>query len=133
LEEDEEATAAVAESSRKVLTEVLGKERRDRVLASLYLVRQDSVVHVRQASINIWKALVHNTPRTGMLVTSFLDIEAKLVAPVREILSTLMAQILDCLSSQTSEQREVCYPTPMPQPSPDMFPDCRKDYRRAMP
>ena len=45
---------------------------------------------------------------------SFLDIEAKLVASVREILSTLMAQILDCLSSQNSEQREVCYHTVMP-------------------
>lgn len=63
----------------------------------------------------------------------FLDIEAKLVAAVREILSTLMAQILECLSSQSSEQREVCYPTLMLQTGPYLLPDCRENNRRAMP
>jgi hypothetical protein len=65
LEEEEEIDAAVAESSRKVLIEVLGRERRDRVLGALYLVRQDTVAAVRTASLHIWKALVSNTPRTG--------------------------------------------------------------------
>ena len=54
------------ESSRKALGEALGKERRDRVLSALYIVRQDAVSVVRQSAIHIWKALVHNTPRTGM-------------------------------------------------------------------
>jgi hypothetical protein len=53
------------ESSRKALVEVLGRERRDRLLAALYLIRQDGVAVVRQQSIQIWKALVNNTPRTG--------------------------------------------------------------------
>lgn len=44
---------------------MLGAERRDKILAALYLVRQDGVVVVRQASMQIWKALVHNTPKTG--------------------------------------------------------------------
>lgn len=57
----------VAESSRRALTEVLGEERRDRILSALYLARQDAVNVVRQSSIQIWKALVHNTPRTGVL------------------------------------------------------------------
>lgn len=67
LEEEVAAEATSAESSRRALVDVLGLERRDRILAALYLVRQDSVGVVRQASIQIWKALVHNTPRTGQL------------------------------------------------------------------
>lgn len=65
LEEEEEVVASTAESSRRALVEVLGAERRDRILAALYLVRQDGVGVVRQSSIQIWKVLVHNTPRTG--------------------------------------------------------------------
>lgn len=54
------------DSSRRLLFEALGAARRDRILAALYIVRQDGVVIVRQTSIQIWKALVHNTPRTGV-------------------------------------------------------------------
>lgn len=65
-DEEEVAEAVVNESSRRALTEVLGAERRDRILSALYLARQDAVNVVRQSSIHIWKALVHNTPKTGM-------------------------------------------------------------------
>lgn len=65
-DDEEVAEAAVAESSRRALTDVLGAERRDRILSALYLARQDAVNVVRQSSVHIWKALVHNTPRTGM-------------------------------------------------------------------
>ncbi len=44
------------------MLETLGEERRDRVLATLYIVRQDNVGIVRQASIHIWKALVQSEP-----------------------------------------------------------------------
>jgi hypothetical protein len=64
-EEDSAVEVTNAEASRRALVEVLGGERRDRILSALYLVRQDSVNVVRQSSIHIWKALVHNTPRTG--------------------------------------------------------------------
>lgn len=68
IEEDEEVNdTAMAETSRRALVEVLGAERRDRILSALYLARQDAVSVVRQSSIHIWKALVHNTPRTGTL------------------------------------------------------------------
>lgn len=64
--EEEEAPAHTADTARKALLEALGPDRKDRVLATLYIVRQDSVGVVRQASIHIWKALVHsewlNTP-----------------------------------------------------------------------
>lgn len=67
IEDDEEGVETVmAESSRKVLIDILGVERRDRILSALYLARQDAVGVVRQSSIHIWKALVHNTPRTGL-------------------------------------------------------------------
>lgn len=66
----EEANTPVAESSRKALVDVLGKKRRDRILGSLYIIRQDSVHACRQTSIHIWKALVHNTPRTGEFLAS---------------------------------------------------------------
>ncbi|MCO5590478.1 hypothetical protein L7F22_044448 [Adiantum nelumboides] len=57
---------AVANSSvQKALVEALGQERRDRILAGLYIVRQDPNIPVRQAAIQTWKALVHNTPRTA--------------------------------------------------------------------
>ncbi|KAH7334649.1 translational activator GCN1 [Rhizoctonia solani] len=91
IEEDEEAAVdtTAAESSRRALTEALGKERRDRVLAALYIVRQDAVSAVRVASIHIWKALVANTPRT-----------------VRDLLPTLIDQIVNLLASPDSDQRE---------------------------
>ncbi|GLB43526.1 putative ARM repeat-containing protein [Lyophyllum shimeji] len=90
LEEEEVAVeATTAETSRRALGEVLGADRRDRILAALYLVRQDGVVVVRQTSIQIWKALVHNTPRT-----------------VREILPELVNQILFLISGEEFEQQE---------------------------
>lgn len=71
IEEDEgeEAHVSAVENSRKALGETLGRERRDRILSALYIVRQDAASAVRQSAIHIWKALVHNTPRTG---SSFL-------------------------------------------------------------
>ncbi|KAJ3828802.1 translational activator GCN1 [Lentinula raphanica] len=88
-EEDVAAEASGADASRRALVDVLGVERRDRLLAALYLVRQDGVVVVRQSSIQIWKALVHNTPRT-----------------VREILPELINQIVFLSSSSEFEQQE---------------------------
>ncbi|GBE83943.1 eIF-2-alpha kinase activator GCN1 [Sparassis crispa] len=90
VEGDEEiGDTATAESSRRALVEVLGVERRDRILSALYLARQDAVNVVRQSSIHIWKALVHNTPRT-----------------VRELLPELMNQIILLLSSSEVDQQE---------------------------
>ncbi|KAJ8595557.1 ARM repeat-containing protein [Rhizopogon salebrosus TDB-379] len=88
-DDEEVAEAATAESSRRALTEVLGEERRDRILSALYLARQDAVNVVRQSSVHIWKALVHNTPRT-----------------VREILPELIGQLVKLYSSQEYEQQE---------------------------
>lgn len=92
--EEEDAPAQSADTARKALLDALGQDRRDRVLATLYIVRQDSVGIVRQASIHIWKALVQNTPRT-----------------TREILPVLMQLIMSLLGSPEVEQQEVSHAT----------------------
>ena len=110
IEEDEEAEdTALAESSRKALVEVLGVERRDRILAALYLARQDAVNVVRQSSVHIWKALVHNTPRTGEMSTfcSAYVHNANALCVVREILPELIQQIIFLLTSDEMDQSEV--------------------------
>ncbi|KAI6029055.1 armadillo-type protein [Pisolithus microcarpus] len=88
-DEEEDSEPAVAESSRRALVEVLGAERRDRILSALYVARQDAVSVVRQSSIHIWKALVHNTPRT-----------------VRGILPELVNQLIKLYSNGEEEQQE---------------------------
>ena len=70
LDEEDVAEAATAETSCCALVEVLGLEHRDRILAVLYLIRQDRVAVVRQSSIQIWKVLL-NTPRTGIFCSLF--------------------------------------------------------------
>ncbi|KAK8869849.1 hypothetical protein IAR55_000417 [Kwoniella newhampshirensis] len=87
--EEEEVPAQSADAARRALLEALGQERRDRVLATLYIVRQDAVGIVRQASIHIWKALVQNTPRT-----------------TREILPVLMQLLMALLGSPEIDQQE---------------------------
>ncbi|GAA99124.1 uncharacterized protein L969DRAFT_87172 [Mixia osmundae IAM 14324] len=88
-EEGEEDQHVGRESSRKALVDVLGRERRDRVLSAIYLARQDASGVVRQFATHVWKALVHNTPRT-----------------VREILPTLVNSIIKMMASNGTEQRE---------------------------
>ncbi|KAG9005891.1 translational activator of GCN4 [Tulasnella sp. JGI-2019a] len=92
LEDDEDHHGA--DASRKALADVLGKDRRDRVLAAIYLIRQDSVNTIRQASVHIWKALVNNTPRT-----------------VRDVLPSLVNQIIELLASSGPDQQEIAAAT----------------------
>lgn len=58
--EEEETPGVAIDNARRALLEALGQERRDRILAILYIIRQDSIGIVRQASIHIWKALVQS-------------------------------------------------------------------------
>ena len=84
--EEEMETAAQAGQS---LLEVLGEEKRDRVLSSLYICRCDTSGLVRTAAIAVWKALVA-TPRT-----------------LREIVPTLTEMIINRLASTNMEQKVI--------------------------
>ncbi|TIC67402.1 ARM repeat-containing protein [Wallemia mellicola] len=90
-EEDDgpEDTYGQTESAKNQLVEVLGVDRRNKVLSALYLSRSDQAHAVRIATVQIWKALVPNTPRT-----------------VREIMPTLIEQIVTILASESWDMRE---------------------------
>ncbi|KAF9109015.1 translational activator of GCN4 [Mortierella sp. AM989] len=89
-EEDAPEEFGRSDNIRKKLLEVLGRDRRDRVLSALYIVRADSSAIVRQASLTVWKSLVTNTPRT-----------------LREILATMMTMIIRNLASTSYDRRMV--------------------------
>ncbi|KAG7193940.1 translational activator of GCN4 [Scheffersomyces spartinae] len=90
LEEQYEFSGEV----NKTLVEVLGQDRRDRVLALLFVCRSDVTSIVRNASVDIWKALVANTPKT-----------------VKEILPTLTTIIVRKLALEDESQRTIAAQT----------------------
>ena len=77
------------EEARKALIGILGLERRNRVLAGLYLARSDVSILVRQNALHIWKVIVTNTPRT-----------------LRDVLDILIDLLLSCLSSNGLDKRQ---------------------------
>lgn len=78
----------------KSLVEVLGQDRRDRILAALFVCRSDITGVVRAAAIDIWKALVANTPRT-----------------VKEIIPALTQIIVRRLASSDGTHRSIAAAT----------------------
>ncbi|XP_037791429.1 eIF-2-alpha kinase activator GCN1-like [Penaeus monodon] len=78
------------EHSQRAIIDILGPERRNRVLAGLYMGRSDVAVLVRQAALHVWKVVVTNTPKT-----------------LREILPTLFSLLLGHLASTSCDKRQV--------------------------
>merc|ERR1719336_247748 len=78
------------EQGQKIITNMLGSDRRNRVLAGLYMGRSDVALMVRQSALHVWKVIVTNTPRT-----------------LREILPTLFNLLLGCLASSNYDKRQV--------------------------
>ncbi|KAF2074627.1 hypothetical protein CYY_004066 [Polysphondylium violaceum] len=76
--------------TRNDIHKLLGKERLDRILSSLYMMRFDNNSSVRQKVLLIWKFIVNNTPKT-----------------LREILSTLIEMIISSIGSSNIEKRQI--------------------------
>ena len=83
-EEGEDATEA-----GQSLLEVLGEDKRNKILSSLYICRCDTSGLVRSAAINVWKALVA-TPRT-----------------LKELVPTLTQILIRRLASSNMEQKVI--------------------------
>lgn len=129
-----EAQASVTETSEKESgnyveinlknLEVLGVERRDRVLSSLFVCRADVVAAVRQAALDTWLNLIQNTPRAVKLILPTLvlmlvkrlgdeDDElqsnaaralAELVRRVSSALKNILPTFLDLLNDRDARQ-----------------------------
>lgn len=78
------------QSAELMYVEVLPKEWRCHMLASLYIVRSDENTTVRQACQQVWKAVVQNTPRT-----------------LKELLPALMKRLIANLASTNREKQRV--------------------------
>eukprot|EP01114_Cavostelium_apophysatum_P005269 TRINITY_DN1605_c0_g1_i7.p1 TRINITY_DN1605_c0_g1~~TRINITY_DN1605_c0_g1_i7.p1 ORF type:complete len:2557 (-),score=707.41 TRINITY_DN1605_c0_g1_i7:133-7803(-) len=74
----------------KIVTIALGSDRKNAVLAALYLIRSDVSSVVRQKALVVWKQIVTNTPKT-----------------LREITPVLMNTIIDSLGSSNVDRRQV--------------------------
>ena len=85
---DDESEGISVESHGQAIISVLGLERRNDVLARLYLARADVAYTVRSAALHVWKTIVTNTPKTLV-----------------EILPVLMARVISGLSHDSEEQR----------------------------
>ena len=88
--EDSQDSLSGNEPSKKVLIHSLGLEKYNKVMAHLYMMRQDSFASVRQTSLGIWKALIVNTPKT-----------------LKEILVDLIDLVISSLASPNTEKRSV--------------------------
>ncbi|KAG2489371.1 hypothetical protein HYH03_012201 [Edaphochlamys debaryana] len=84
--EDEEGIAE--ESYGEAILAALGSERRNDVLARLYIVRSDVQYTVRQEALHVWKTVVVNTPKT-----------------LGQILPDLMALVIASLADDGEDRR----------------------------
>ncbi|GMH13085.1 hypothetical protein Nepgr_014926 [Nepenthes gracilis] len=90
LEGGSDDEGASTEAHGRAIIEVLGREKRNEVLAALYMVRTDVSVTVRQAALHVWKTIVANTPKT-----------------LKEIMPVLMNTLISSLASSSNERRQV--------------------------
>ncbi|KAL0313788.1 UNVERIFIED_CONTAM: protein ILITYHIA [Sesamum calycinum] len=89
LEGGSDDEGASTEAQGRAIIEVLGREKRNEVLAALYMVRTDVSITVRQAALHVWKTIVANTPKT-----------------LKEIMPVLMNTLITSLASSSSERRQ---------------------------
>ncbi|KAE9015717.1 hypothetical protein PR001_g13467 [Phytophthora rubi] len=85
--EDDDETSGSAAGDRAII-KLLGIQRRNAILASLYMIRSDTSAVVRQSALQVWKSVVANTPKT-----------------LRQILEALMNAIVSALSGDNMEKQ----------------------------
>ncbi|KAL6142934.1 hypothetical protein ACLB2K_061209 [Fragaria x ananassa] len=90
LEGGSDDEGASTEAQGRAIIEVLGRDKRNEILAALYMVRTDVSLTVRQAALHVWKTIVANTPKT-----------------LKEIMPVLMNTLIASLASSSSERRQV--------------------------
>ncbi|CAI7810608.1 unnamed protein product [Closterium sp. NIES-54] len=90
LEGGSDDEGASTEAQGRAILDVLGLDRRNEVLAAVYIVRSDVSLSVRQSAVHVWKTIVANTPRT-----------------LKEIMPTLMRLLIDSLGSPSFERRQM--------------------------
>uniref|UniRef100_A0A0D9VYB3 TOG domain-containing protein n=1 Tax=Leersia perrieri TaxID=77586 RepID=A0A0D9VYB3_9ORYZ len=90
LEGGSDDEGASTEAHGRAIIDVLGREKRNEVLAAIYMVRSDVSLTVRQAALHVWKTIVANTPKT-----------------LKEIMPVLMDTLISSLASSSSERRQV--------------------------
>ncbi|KAK9804294.1 hypothetical protein WJX72_005256 [[Myrmecia] bisecta] len=90
LDGDDDDEGASTEAHGNAIIEALGQQRRNQVLARVYMARSDVGYTVRSASVHVWKTIVTNTPRT-----------------LGEILPTLMDQIIESLADPGEERQQM--------------------------
>lgn len=90
LEGGSDDEGASTEAQGRAIIDVLGREKRNEVLAAVYMVRSDVSLTVRQAALHVWKTVVANTPKT-----------------LKEIMPVLMNTLISSLASASSERRQV--------------------------
>lgn len=78
----------------KKMVEILGQDRHDRVLSAMFVCRNDVSGIVRASTVDIWKALVPNTPRI-----------------IKQILPTLTGIIVAKLASTSITLRKIAAQT----------------------
>ncbi|SGZ39210.1 related to Translational activator GCN1 [Hanseniaspora guilliermondii] len=92
--EDEDFSSKHNEISKSIIN-VLGQEKRDSVLSSIFVLRSDTSGLVRSAAVDVWKALVPNTPRTVKEILPVLtNIIVNNLASESSVLRTIVAQTL---------------------------------------
>ncbi|KAK4098377.1 ARM repeat-containing protein [Parathielavia hyrcaniae] len=89
VEGEEEEDQDVTKEAGASLREVLGEEKRNKILSALYVCRCDTAGAVRAAAVSVWKALVHS-PRT-----------------LKELVPTLTQLIIRRLGSSNMEHRVI--------------------------
>ena len=84
---DEDEVEEGAKEAGASLLEILGEEKRNKVLSELYICRCDTAGQVRTAAVNVWKALVAS-PRV-----------------LKDLVPTLSQLIIERLGSTNAEQK----------------------------